>query len=242
MINLRSPINHLIWKDPGRKARLLLRFAEVEADGGRDLVRAAETTADPTLRLLFLRHAADEAHHAWLFRTRGQDILRDLPSAPSGAAAPQWLAPGERGLDDLRVDEEADAELLAFLHLSEKAAAKDFHRYVAALSSDPSTRGVFQRVVKDEFFHMSYTRAQLLRLAPERHGWLLWRARLSRLWKGYLRVAGALAAVIGTGVLTLQYYLLLPPFALAARRAAKREPLGWTSIGPERAGPLTRQY
>ena len=34
-----------------------------------------------------------------------------------------WLTPGERGLDDLKVGEETDAPVLAFLHLSEKAAA-----------------------------------------------------------------------------------------------------------------------
>jgi hypothetical protein len=181
---------------------MLLRFAEVEADGGRDLVRAAETTLDPTLRLLFLRHAGDEARHAAMFRQRGQ----------------------------------------AFLHLSEKAAAQDFRRYVAVLAADPPTRTVFQRVVKDEFFHMSYTRAQLLRLAPQRHGWLLWRARLRRMWKLYLRLAGAVAGLVGAVVLTVQYFVLLPPFALLARRAAAREPQGWKPIAPDRGGALDRQY
>jgi rubrerythrin len=221
---------------------MLLRFAEVEADGGRDLVRAAETTLDPTLRLLFLRHAGDEARHAAMFRQRGQDILRTLPAAPPGVGAPDWLAPGERGLDDLRVEQEADDALLAFLHLSEKAAAQDFRRYVAVLAADPPTRTVFQRVVKDEFFHMSYTRAQLLRLAPQRHGWLLWRARLRRMWKLYLRLAGAVAGLVGAVVLTVQYFVLLPPFALLARRAAAREPQGWKPIAPDRGGALDRQY
>ena len=33
------PIHRLIWADPARRARKLLEFAEVEASGGRDLVR-----------------------------------------------------------------------------------------------------------------------------------------------------------------------------------------------------------
>lgn len=241
MTGLLTPIHRLIWGDAQHRARMLLRFAEVEADGGRDLVRAAEATGDPILRRLFLRHAADEQHHAALFRQRGLDILRGLPAARA-AAPPDWLAPGERGLDDLRVDEEADGPLLAFLHLSEKAAADDFKAYILALGADPPTRDVFQRVVHDESFHMSYTREQLVRVAPRRHGWLLWQARFRRLWKLYLRFAGGLAGLIGAVVLSVQYFVLLPPFALMARRAARAEPVGWTAIGKERSGALERQY
>ena len=113
-----------------RRGRKLLRFAETEADGGRDLARAAEVTSDALLRRLYLRHAADEQRHAELFRRRGQRILSALP-APTGARRfeANWLAPGERGLDDLRVERESDDSLLAFLHLSEKAAAGRFAVY-----------------------------------------------------------------------------------------------------------------
>ena len=44
-----SILHWLVWRDPKRRAVNLLRFAEVEADGGRDLVRAAEVTRDPVL-------------------------------------------------------------------------------------------------------------------------------------------------------------------------------------------------
>ena len=107
-----TPIHHLVWRHPGRRARLLLRFAEVEADGGRDLVRAAETTSDATLRRLFLRHAADEQHHAALFRERGLELLRVQPHT-TGAPAAEWIAPGERGLEDVQVERESEADLLA---------------------------------------------------------------------------------------------------------------------------------
>ena len=240
--NVLTPVHRLLWRNARRRARLLLRFAEVEADGGRDLVRAAEATGDPILRRLFLRHAADEQHHAALFRQRGLDILRGLPAAGQAAIAPDWLAPGERGLDDLQVEQEADGPLLAFLHLSEKAAAGDFKAYVRALDGDIPTRDVFERVVHDESFHMNYTHAQLLRVAPRRHGWLLWQARFRRLWKLYLRFAGGLAGLIGAVVLSVQYFVLLPPFALMARRAARNEPGGWTAIGKARSGALDRQY
>ncbi|SFK33644.1 ferritin-like domain-containing protein [Caulobacter sp. UNC279MFTsu5.1] len=242
-----SSVHRWVWRNARRRAKNLLRFAEVEADGGRDLVRAAEQTQDPLLRRLFLLHALDEQRHADLFRKRGLALMSTLPAAPEAASRTDWLTPGERGLDDLRVEQERDGALLAFLHLSEKAAARDFTHYIAALEGDPPTREVFEKVVHDEAFHMNYTRAQLLRVAPKDHGRLLWMARLRRLWSLYLRFAGALAAVIGAVVLTLQYFILLPPFALLARRAWAREPEGWTPIAPERNGqggpsPLKRQY
>src|SRR5205814_6860778 len=123
-----------VWADPARRAHKLLRFAETEADGSRDLSRAAEVTRDPLLRRLYLRHAQDEERHAKLFRVRGRDLLRSL--ARSGSAASfeaNFFAPGERGLDDLRVESGGDESLLAFLHLSEETAAQRFVVYQEAL-------------------------------------------------------------------------------------------------------------
>jgi hypothetical protein len=89
---------------------------------------------------------------------------------------------------------------------------------------------------------MNYTLAQLTRVAPQRHGLFLWKARLSRLWKAYLRAASAIAGVMGTVILTLQYFILLPPFALLAKRAERRELQGWVPVPPEGEHKLERQY
>jgi hypothetical protein len=239
---LLRPFHRWIWRDDRRRAHNLLRFAEVEADGGRDLVRAAEVTADPLLRRLFLAHAGDEQRHADLFHKRGIALRRTLLAGGAPGVQADWLAPGERGLDDLRVEREPDGALLAFLHLSEKAAARDFAGYRDVLDADPATRDVFETVLRDEGRHMTYTHAQLLRVAPRRHRAFLWRARLGRLWKAYLRLAAALAGAVATIVLTLQYFILLPPFAITAQRAARREAQGWRPVAAERAGALKRQY
>lgn len=228
-----------VWRDPYRRARKLLRFAGTEAGGGRDLSRAAELTRDPLLRRLYLRHSEDEHRHARLFRARGLCILRSLPPAAAGFEA-NWLSPGERGFDQLRVDRQSDGALLAFLHLSEKAAAQRFALYRQVLGHDPATRAVFDDVLRDEAFHMTYTRTQLARIARGRTGAQLWKARLGRVWKAYLRLAAALAGLLGALFLRLQYFLVLPPFALLARRAARREPRG---CSPSRARiDFTSQY
>jgi rubrerythrin len=236
------PAQYLVWNSLPLRARNLLRFAETEADGGRDLVRAAEVTRDPILRRLFIFHAKDEQRHADLFRRRGASLLRTLPASTRPRIETHWLTPGERGLDDLKVGEESDASLLAFLHLSEKSAARDFAVYRDLLAADPETRAVFEEILHDETFHMNYTLAQLNRVAPRRRGWHLWRARLSRLWKGYLRVAGAIAGVISRVVLTALYFILLPPFAWFARNSERREPLGWVAIKSPKPEAMKDQY
>jgi rubrerythrin len=236
------PVHRWVWRDAHRCARKLIRFAATEADGGRDLSRAAELTADPLLRRLFLRHALDECRHAELFRARGRTMLAALGGRARGSFEGRWLTPGERGRDDLRVEEEGDASLLAFLHLSEQIAAARFEVYREVVA-DEETREVFRQILRDEVFHMRYTRTQLERIAPERHRRELWLARATRLWKGYLRVAAAVAGRLGTVVLLVQYFLVLPLFALAAKRAARRERPGWSE--PERrehATALRSQY
>jgi len=224
------PVHRLIWADPQRRARKLLEFAEVEASGGRDLVRAAELTDDPVLRTRYLVHARDEARHADMFQARGRAIRKSVAGEGKEGIA-DWMAPGERGMEGLDMRREKDADLLAFLHLSESAAARDFARYARVIDKDPATRILFQRILHDEDEHKDYTRGELRRIAPQRAGRILWWARLRRLWKAYLRFATALAGVMAGVVLTLQYFLLLPPFAWMAKRNAKRERPGWIIIG-----------
>jgi rubrerythrin len=239
---LLKPVQYWVWADAGRRASRLLRFAEVEADGGRDLVRAAELTDDPRLRRLYLRHAKDEQRHADIFRKRGLELLRGHPEADGLSPGSEWLTPGERGLDDVNVESGRDGPLLAFLHLSERAAARDFAVYRDAVGGDAETRHVFQTILRDEEFHMNYTRAELARVSPGRQKKLIWRARLSRLWKAYLRFAVALGGLLGTLLLALQYFILLPVFALVSKRAARRAPQGWVELAPDAGRDLHRQF
>ena len=220
----------------------LLRFGETETDGGRDLVRAAEVTSDPLLRRLYLVHATDEQRHGILFRRRAAALLHASAVRDARDPGGVWLAPAGHGLDDLEVDHETDETMLAFLHVAEKSAASRFSIYREVLRDDPVTQRVFDDILHDEKFHMNYTLTQLARVSPERHRTRLWRARLTRLWKTYLRIASGIAGVIGGAILTIQYFLVLPLFAWISKRAARREPQGWTAIAASRNDSLTRQY
>src|SRR5215469_4101152 len=236
-----APVHRWIWSDTDRRIQKLLRFGETETDGGRDILRAAEVTSDPLLRRLYLEHAIDEFRHGVLFRHRAAALLKVSASGFNGFQA-NWLSPGGHGLDDLQVDGESDSNMLAFLHLSEKAAASRFTVYRNVMKHDPPTRNVFEEILHDETFHMNYTLTQLARVEPQQHKRHLWRARLSRLWKAYLRLATGLAGILGSILLTIQYFVLLPPFAWLAKRAARREHSGWITVSAGRSDSLTRQY
>ena len=238
---LRS-VHRWIWSDSDRRVRKLLTFAEVETGGGRDILRAAELTDDPLLRRLYLAHAIDELHHGDLFRRRGAALLRARPPGTARRLPTNLLSPGGHGLDDLRIEDEPDESLLAFLHLSEKAAAGRFAIYREIVEDDVSTQAIFEEILRDEVFHMNYTHTQLARISPDSYRKRLWRARMRRLWNQYLRLAMAIAGFFGTILLTVQYFILVPPFAWLARRALRRERPGWITVPPESRESLTRQY
>jgi rubrerythrin len=235
------PVHRWVWGDFDRRVRKLLAFAEVEGDGGRDILRAAEVTSDPLLRRLYLEHAIDELRHADLFRRRGAVLLQQRSTRSSGLFNASPL-PGGHGLDDLSIEGEPDHRLLAFLHVAEKAAAGRFAIYRDVVDDDPPTRAIFEEILRDEVFHMNYTYTQLTRVLPRSYRRQVWRARASRLWKRYLRVAAAVAGVLGMAILTLMYFVLLPPFAWLAKRAGRRERVGWSPVPQARRDSPTSQY
>jgi rubrerythrin len=236
---LMRPVHRWVWGDRDRRVRKLLAFADVETDGGRDIVRAAEVTPDPLLRRLYLEHAIDELHHGDLFRNRGAALLRERGWQGTGVFGGNPL-PGGHGLDDLSIEGQPDHRLLAFLHIAEKSAAGRFEIYRQMVDDDPETRAIFETILRDEVFHMNYTYTQLTRIAPKTYRRHVWHARARRLWNRYLRVAAALANVFGTAILTIIYFVVLPPFAWLARRAERRERPGWQPIA--RAESPRSQY
>ncbi len=239
---LMRPIHQWVWADTDRRLRKLLTFADVETDGGRDILRAAEVTPDPLLRRLYLEHAIDELHHGDLFRERGAALLRARQGVRRVLLSGNPL-PGGHGLDDLRIDGQPDHRLLAFLHVAEKAAAGRFAIYRELVDDDPPTRAIFEEILRDEVFHMNYTYTQLTRVSPNGYRRHVWHARAKRLWNRYLRVAAVLAAALGSLMLTVMYFVLLPPFAWFAKRSERREPTGWIPIPQARQqAPPKSQY
>src|ERR1700731_1332477 len=97
------PVHLWVWGKFDRRVHKLVAFAEVEGDGGRDILRAAEVTTDPLLRRLYLEHAIDELRHADLFRQRGSAPLQLRATRAKGRFNPS-PRPGGPGLDDLSIE------------------------------------------------------------------------------------------------------------------------------------------
>ena len=110
------------------------------------------------------------------------------------------------------------------------------------VDDDPATRAIFEEILRDEVFHMNYSYTQLGRLSPELQRRHVWRARGSRLWKRYLRVAAAIAGLIGNTLLTGVYFVLLPPFAWVATPCGAARAARLAPIAPDRAASPTSQY
>src|SRR5437870_13829378 len=108
---LLRPVHRWVWGDFDRRVRKLIAFAAVEGDGGRDILRAAELTADPLLRRLYLEHAIDELRHADLFRQRGAELLQ-LRSTRSRVIFNTSALPGGHRRDDLYIEGQPDHRLL----------------------------------------------------------------------------------------------------------------------------------
>jgi rubrerythrin len=241
MDRMLRPVHRWVWGDFDRRVRKLIAFAKVEGDGGRDILRAAELTRDTLLRRLYLEHAIDELRHADLFQQRGAALLR-LRATSSKAHFNTSPLPGGHGLDDLSIEGEPDHRLLAFLHVAEKAAAGRFAIYRDVVADDPATRAIFEEILRDEVFHMNYTYTQLARVLPKSYRRQVWQARASRVWKRYVRVAAAVGDVLGTSILTIMYFVVLAPFAWMAKRAARREPVGWAPVVHGSTESPTSQY
>jgi hypothetical protein len=79
-------------------------------------------------------------------------------------------------------------------------------------------------------------------VSPQSYRREVWRARANRLWKRYLRVAAAIANLIGALVLTIMYFVLVPLFAWLAKRAERREGPGWKPIARDGGKSGTSQY
>jgi hypothetical protein len=245
-----------VWADPARTLLTLESFARTEADGGRDIATAARRVVDDELRRHLARHAEDEARHAALFRRRAEE-LRAAGGAPVAAASAAGAGvAGDAAYDLSRgrpahevdahgfltlglLDELGEVPYVAMLHVAEQRAARLFRVHADLTRGDAATHGIFEAILRDEQYHVAWTRAML-------DGWreqgradevkrALKDARASRLWGAWKRLGARSGATFGRVVLLVLYFSVLLPFGLISR--AGRERGGWRPARPSRARP-----
>ncbi|GJM23529.1 MAG: hypothetical protein DHS20C15_34440 [Planctomycetota bacterium] len=250
-----------IWRDPVRTVLTLESFSRTEADGGKDIGSAAGKVADDELRGHLRRHTADELRHAELFRTRAAQLRStlDLPTG-TGSEAEDSAYDLSRGRPAAEVDahgfftsglldELGEVAYVAMLHAAEKRAAQLFTVHRDLTRHDPETCAVFEEILRDEQYHVAYTRTILEKwsnngraseVAAAKSG-----ARGGHFWSAWKRTGIRSGAAFSRGVLHVLYLTLLLPFGLFARRGAVEQ--GWADIESDASSgnsskPLRSQY
>ena len=127
------------------------------------------------------------------------------------------------------MEELGDIAYVAMLHVAEKRAAKLFKRMSASATGDPETKRIFEEILKDERFHVAYTKTALDRWKQRGRGKdvseALSAARGNRVVGGWRRLGVRAAGSFGRVVLRVLYFTLLIPFGLVAARTGARSGL-----------------
>jgi len=204
----------LAWRSPARAARKLHAFARAEQGSMLDLRLAAARTPSPARAALYLRHADDEARHAQMFARRAQRLAGE-------ARRPFVFGPLQADSERL-FEALGERDFLAFVHLGEDRARRQFEAYVAwfrARGREQDAK-LFETILVDERRHGEYTRALLGELAgdeatAERALRKAARWELGRRW---LRAGRFLAERVYL-ITTLLLYVLAAPLTLLIRLA-----------------------
>jgi rubrerythrin len=250
---LKTLVRRLAWRRRSRRMQILLDFARTEAGTAVDINRAAEACERADLRQHLRNHANDEARHAELFRARAAQLLDGGMAPPCGkgsdllstraetqrregiALTDQDFLPsdGFRVLGELRY--------LAFLHVAEAQAAVDFEIHLKAVRKlDPGTAELLETILRDENFHVAYTRDQLERLsAAGQHvevSRALRDARRKRRRLEFLKSMQVFGDFASTCMMTVVYFTLFVPFGVIGRLTRRRQ--GWVSPQRTRAASI----
>lgn len=222
-----------VWADPERTILTLESFARTETDGAADIARAASRTVDPWLRDHLERHAEDERRHGDMFRELARTRRAARPRTPAaGVAIPFDLTRGRPDGEDSvnahgfletdRYDDFQDVPFVAMLHVAEKKAASLFEVQHELTGHLPDVQAAFRTILKDEQYHVSYTRSALERFREQGRGREVSRAlkaaseaRLLGSWK---RLGARATGNLGRLLLFVAYFTVCAPFALASRR------------------------
>ncbi len=209
----------IAWRFPRERHRLLSAFSRTEQGSSLDMLAAVAGTQRRDLRRKYFRHALDEWRHSVLFRRRAnaQGVLDATEAGrdEAGLLVEHGIVGGRTLFERL-----GEEDFLAFVFVAEADAVEQFDVYRRHDMPDPGTNLALDDILKDEAFHVSYSRQELLRLAgasrPEGLASVR-KARWNRVKEGWLRLSRDIGTVMGGLWLLIAYVLVVGPFRLIAR-------------------------
>ncbi|MBM4391491.1 MAG: ferritin-like domain-containing protein [Deltaproteobacteria bacterium] len=230
--------SEVAWRLPGWPARFVTSFADSERASGIDMLAAAEHTERGDLRRKYFLHALDESKHAALFLSRAMALGGNKERAraaldDSGTLQRHGTVEGRSMFERL-----GEMEFLAFVWVAEADAVEQFGVYLERQLPDPETHATLQAILKDEHFHVSYSRQELDRFRKQGQvaevEWSLFRVRRDRWLGAWLRFSREFGVIVSGLWLGLAYAAMLGPF----RGLAALEPGGWRPPLPRPACSL----
>jgi len=227
-IGLASEIS---WRLPGWPVKLLTSFSQAERGSCYDMLAAVEQTERRDLRVRYFRHAMDESRHAGLFLKRAREMggmnRTQAVVADAGYLTDNGIVGGQTLIERM-----GERDFLAFVYVAESDAVEQFNVYLERELPDDDTAAMLQRILKDERFHVSYSRAALDHYRKDGGEVAVTRAmrdvRWNRIKEGWLRFSVNMGHFVGNIWLTLMYVFMIGPFRLFARI----EDGGWQSTRP----------
>lgn len=212
----------LAWRRNEDVAGKLAGFAATEAGSALDMLKAAETCDDPRVRRLFFRHALDEARHAQLFQAAARSLSSDAAEWNDYAVI---HATRQNLLATLGF-----VRFLAFVYIAESKAAQQFDALRRRFEDQPEIAELFATVLKDERFHVAYSKHLLDELTRQGRGAevraALRRVRWGGAWQAWRRAGRRIGDVLARGVLLSLYVTVVPVFALL-QRVFEQDAAGW---------------
>lgn len=239
---LLVPASELAWRLPGRPARLLSEFSLAERGSMLDMLAAVERTPRREMRRKYFLHALDEWRHYGIFAGRAKALDNPEKQSRSVAAIDDAGALQSRGVqgEDTLFDRMGEFEFLAFVYVAEADAVEQFQVYIQRKLPDAATLAALKDILKDEAFHVSYSRAECDKYRKE--GRAIDKAismvRWRRLSEGWLRFSKDIGDVMSGLWLLVLYAAAVGPF----RALARLESGGWQAktqgLAATKAPPL----
>jgi hypothetical protein len=209
-------LSEVSWRLPGWPVKLLTAFSQSERGSAYDVLYAIEHTDRRDLRLRYFRHAMDEARHAGVFVQRAQALGgADRTLAVLGDAG-YLSSHGIIGNETL-FERYGEMGFLAFVYVAEADAVEQFKVYIDRQLPDEDTLSVLHGILKDERFHVSYSRAALKHYDPAAVKRAIFKIRLDRFKERWLRGSIHIGHAVNSIWLSLMYLLVVAPFRAVAR-------------------------
>jgi len=231
-----------LWSDSARKIQTLESFSQTEIDAGESILRALKYVNNPHLREHLKRHAKDELRHGELFRKRAQELRKQRPSISSISNKPDKLyklssenVGAEFNLHGFftsdHFEKRGEIMYVAMLNIAEKKAEKTFSIHRNLILNDSKTHEIFEMILKDERYHVSYTSKFLQQWRQEGRtkqvNEALSFAYGSRFLNTLTRVSSRFGEHIGHAILYIIYFTIVIPFAFLSKLSCSSN--GWNS-------------